>query len=191
MRSVFSLILATLFGIVVGLGAALVALEAEIGFYRVSAGPWTGSPRAGGVAADPYTRALLVRTGELPVGGGEGVTFIARRDDDGRLLSPACVYRVVGEGPPTRWWTLTVYTAEGRLIDNAAGRHGFTSSEVTRSPSGGFDVAVGRRVQPGDWLPVEGEGPFKLVMRLYDTPLATQGALAAPTMPAIRREGCA
>jgi hypothetical protein len=190
-RSIFGIVFAVLFGVVVGLGSAFLALEAEVGFNRVTVGPWIGNPRAGGINADPYTRAALVRSGELPVGGGEGITFIARRDSNGRSLDARCTYVVAGDPPPARWWTLTVYTPEGRLLGNPAGRYGFTSREVRRNRDGRYEVVVARRARSGDWLPVETDGAFKLVMRLYDTPLATATGLVTPVLPEIKRERCA
>lgn len=190
MRSVLTLLLAAIFGVGLGLSSAWVALEAEVGFNRTEIGPWSGSARLGGVLADPYTRAQLVRTGELPLGGGEGVTFIARHDDDGRRLSANCVYVVETPPPPARWWTLTVYSPEGRLLENPAGRFGFTSREVMREPDGTSRITLARRARPGDWLPVETDDAFKLVFRLYDTPLSGAASPVSPVVPSVRREAC-
>jgi hypothetical protein len=189
-RSVVGLFCAVVAGVAFGLLLTFATLEGEVGFYRIRGGAWDGSPRAGGVNADPYTRAALVRSGELPVGGGEGATFTARTDDDGNALDTRCAYRVAGGMPQARYWTLTAVNGDGRLMRTVTGRLGLTSQEVERTPQGGVDIVVARRVRAGDWLPVEGAGPFRLILRLYDTPLATTAA-ATPVFPAIRREGCA
>lgn len=190
MRSIAGLLVATVGGLALGVATAYVAIETEIGFNRLHVGPWVGSPRAGGVSADPYTRAALARSGELPVGGGEGVTFIGRTDSGGQPLSGRCSYVVAGDPPPARWWTLTAYALDGRLVENPVGRFGFTSREVHRDGEGRFSITVARSARPGDWLPLGSEGPFKLVVRLYDTPLATGASIVTPVLPHIRREAC-
>jgi hypothetical protein len=49
---------------------------------------------------------------------------------------------------------------------------------------------VARAVQPGNWLPIELVDRFRLVFRLYDTPLATGSRFGELTMPQILREAC-
>ena len=61
-----------------------------------------------------------------------------------------------GITPQARFWTLTLYNPEGRLVANSAQRHGFTSQEIIRNADGSFDVTVGPRARPGNWLPTGG-----------------------------------
>ena len=51
-------------------------------FGAVTAGAWTAWPTAGSADADPYSLATLARTGEVPLGAGEGIAFTA--EDDSR-----------------------------------------------------------------------------------------------------------
>ena len=45
---------------------------------------------------------------------------------------------------------------------------------------------------PGNWLRMPENGPFRLVLRLYDTPVAAGTAALDPrTLPAIERLDCA
>jgi hypothetical protein len=71
--------------------------------------------------------------------------------------------------PPARYWTLSLYTPQGALIDNPAKRFGFTSSEILRASDGSFQIAVSRQAHPGNWLPIGSDHGFTLVLRLYDT----------------------
>jgi hypothetical protein len=177
-------------GVALGLGSARLALDQGVAFGRLASGPWVGLPLAGGAQADPYTRARLVRTGEIPVGGGEGVTFIATTDQGGRALVATCDYRVEGGAPPARWWTLTIVLPDGRVPPFPNGRHGLTSVEVTRDATGSASVALSRDARPGDRLTLDFEGTFHLALRLYDTPATTPGTLVALDLPRIAREGC-
>src|SRR5262249_22204735 len=139
---------------------------------------------------DPYSLAMLARTGEVPLGAGEGLSFTAEDDASGALLSGTCAYDVVGQTPPARLWTLTAYDEEGRLMVNVAHRPGFHSREILRDADGDFTIHVSPTVTPGNWLPVAPVENFRLVLRLYDTPLTTGNQLAELSMPVIHKVGC-
>ena len=53
---------------------------------------WHGNAVTGSVDADPYSRAVVARSGIMPLGLGEGLAFTARRDGAGWVLDGAkCV----------------------------------------------------------------------------------------------------
>lgn len=184
-------IMVTMFcGVMLGLLMAQVALDTGLGFNKLRFGPWTGNPRLGGIYADPYSKAILVRSGELPLGGGEGLTLVAERDSDGRALSTLCTYAIAGDVPPARFWTLTASTSDGRLIDNPSRRFGFTSSEIVRSADGKINLFASPVAQAGNWIPLAGAEPLRLTLRLYDTPLANESGGVQAVWPAITRQQC-
>lgn len=190
MRSVSGLVIATVLGVSLGLASAQLALDAGVGFGRITVGPWTAVPRAGALDADPYTRAEQVRDQSLPLGGGEGIAFHAARDDGGEALEGSCERVLTLSPPPARYWTITVTDPAGRLIDNPIGRHGFTSQEVLRRPNGSVVVSVSAAARPGNWLPAPAGRRYQLVFRMYDTPLTTTASLVRPVVPAIARGAC-
>jgi hypothetical protein len=170
----------------VGLGTTWLALSQGTAFSVVAIGAWTAWPKSGTRDIDPYSRAAIARSGELPVGSGDGVAFFARTDDDGRPLDGRCDLRLSGTTPQARFWTLTLYDPQGRLIGNSIDRQGFTSQEIVRSADGSFDIVVAPRARPGNWLPTSGVDSYMLVLRLYDSPVgvATRAAREAP-MPSV------
>ena len=180
--SLFALAVAAM----VGLGATWLALTRGTAFGAVAIGAWTAWPKSGTRDVDPYARAAIARSGELPVGSGDGVAFVARADDDGRALDGRCEVHVSGTTPQARFWTLTLYDPRGRLIGNAIDRQGFTSQEIVRNADGSFDITVAPRTRAGNWLPTSGVERYVLVLRLYDSPVgvATRAAREAP-MPSI------
>jgi len=190
LRFLLNLLVAILIACLVGFGTAALVLDRDRLFGAVTVGPWSAWPGSSSPDADPYTEAMLSRSGEVPLGIGEGLIFIAETDDGGAALSGLCTYHVVGQTPAARLWTLTAYDAEGHLMDNPAGRTGFHSREVLRRPDGSFDIAIGSEAQPGNWLPIATEGNFRLLFRLYDTPIGAGSDVADLVMPAIRRAGC-
>lgn len=158
-------------------------------------GPWTAWPLPDPQEADRYSRARIARSGELLLGPGEGLAFTAFSDSDGAPLRGRCRYDITPILPPARWWTLTLYDAAGRRIANPSERYGFVSSAVLRGPAGVATVRIAPDVQPGNWL-ASGSGPFRLVLRLYDSPISgglavsEHSASANITLPDIRRGEC-
>jgi hypothetical protein len=185
--SCFTLLLAA----AIGLGATWMTITRGIAFGSLSIGAWTAWPKSGSVDIDPYARATIARTGELPIGVGDGVAFYARTDDAGNNFDGRCTFTINGLTPAARYWTLTLYNQDGGLVANALDRHGFTSEEIVRDAEGRFVITVAPRARPGNWLPTGGIERYVLAWRLYDTPV---GVAARTTkegpMPAIARKAC-
>ncbi len=183
--------LAVVLGTLLGLGLTFLSLERGFGFGAVRAGPWTAWPKAGSPDIDPYARALIARTGSIPLGNGEGIAFTARNDSAGAPLTPSCDYILKGPMPPARYWTVSVFSPSGALIDNQAKRYGFTSAEILRSTDGPAEIALSSTAQPGNWLPTSPKASYVVVLRLYDSVLsATAASLDAAIMPKIVRGTC-
>ena len=191
MRLLIGTLFALLVAAIVGLGATYFALTRSAAFGALRIGSWTAWPKTGTADADPYARASIARTGELPIALGDGVSFTARADDDGKPLDGRCDVVLSGVTPAARFWTLTLYNNNGELVANSLNRHGFTSQEIVRRSDGSFEIVVGPRASPGNWLPTGGIERYALVLRLYDTPVgvATKAGREAP-MPAISTGSC-
>jgi hypothetical protein len=191
MRLLFGSFFTFMLAAAIGLGATWLTLTRGVAFGSLTIGAWTAWPKSGSMDIDPYAHATVARTGELPIGTGDGVAFYARTDDSGEKFDGRCTFTVSGLTPPARYWTLTLYDLEGRLVANAIDRHGFTSDELVRANDGSFTIAVAPRARPGNWLPTGGIDRFVLVWRLYDTPIgvATRTIKSGP-MPAIARKSC-
>jgi hypothetical protein len=185
--SIFTFALATL----VGLGATYFALTRGAAFGALRIGAWTAWPKTGTADADPYARAAFARSGELPIGLGDGVSFTAQTDDAGRSLDGRCDIVLSGTTPTARFWTLTLYNGAGQLVANSVNRFGFTSQEIVRNADGTFEIAVTPRASAGNWLPTGGVDRYQLVLRLYDTAVgvSTRAGREVP-MPTIKTEAC-
>jgi len=190
-RLVFISIIVLLLASSIGLGATWMTSTRGTNFGAIAIGAWTARPRTGTSDIDPYARASVARSGELPIGTGDGVAFVAATDDKGRTLDGRCDVVVSGTTPAARFWTLTLYDTQGQLVANTLQRYGFTSQEIVRGSAGNFEVRIASRARAGNWLPTAGLDKYLLVMRLYDTPVgvATGGQHDAP-MPAIATTGC-
>jgi hypothetical protein len=190
-RLLFGLLLSFAVAAAIGLGSSWYALTQNLAFGALSLGAWTAYPRAGTPGIDPYARAAIARNGELPVGLGDGIAFTASTDDGGRSLDGRCNVVVRGITPPARYFTLTLYTPSGQLVDNSLDRHGFTSQELLREPNGDFEIVVSPGARSGNWLPNGGIERYVLMMRFYDTSLgiATRAGREAP-MPSVHTGAC-
>lgn len=191
MRLIALALLALMIATGVGLGATWMTATRGVDVATLTIGPWTARPRSGTSEIDPYTRASVARSGELPVGTGDGIAFTANADDSKKPLDGRCDVVVKGVTPPARFWTLTLYDTKGRLVANTLQRYGFTSQEVVRGSDGAFEIRVASRARAGNWLPTGALDRYVLMLRLYDTPVgvATRTQRDAP-MPSIVTVGC-
>ena len=191
MRLILITLTALLLATVVGVGATWMTTTRGTEIGALTIGPWTARPRTGTADVDHYSRATIVRNGELPIGTGDGVAFTATRDDNKKALDGRCDVVVSGVTPPARFWTLTLYDRKGHLVANSLQRYGFTSQEIVRQSDGSFEIRIASRSRAGNWLPTGGIERYALMLRLYDTPVgvATRTQRDAP-MPSIKTVGC-
>ena len=191
MRLILITLVTLMIATIVGLGTTWMTATRGVNVGTIKIGAWTARPRTGTSDIDPYSRASVARSGELPVGTGDGVMFTATTDDTGRVLDGRCDVVVKGVTPAARFWTLTFYDPKGRLVANSLQRYGFTSQEIVRGSDGGFEVRITSRSRAGNWLPTGGLDRYMLALRLYDTPVGvgTRTQKDAP-MPSIVTMGC-
>lgn len=191
MRLLTSTLFALLIAAAVGLGLTYFALTRGAAFGALTIGSWTAWPKTGTADADPYARATIARTGQLSVALGDGVSFTAQTDDDGKPLDGRCNVVLFGVTPAARFWTLTLYNRDGGLVANSVERFGFTSQEIVRRADGSFEISVSPRAHAGNWLPTAGVERYTLMLRLYDTAVgvATKAGREVP-MPSIETRSC-
>ena len=188
MRILF-FILALTIGSASGLGMTWLMSARDNGFGALDVGVWRAWPRNGTYDADPYARASFARSGDLPIGLSEGISFVATTDNQGRAIDGRCITRIKGKFLPARFWTLTIYDGRGRLIENSATRYGFTSTEVLFDAEGDAEIWLSPRAHSGNWLPTGESERIIAVIRLYDTPTGVARSEVAQ-MPRVTREKC-
>ena len=191
MRLILISLLTLCLAAVVGVGITWMTATKGTDLGTLTIGAWTARPKTGTADIDPYSRATIVRNGELPIGTGDGVAFTATTDDRKKPLDGRCDVVVSGVTPAARFWTLTLYDDTGHLVANTLQRYGFTSQEIVRGADGAFEIRVASRSRAGNWLPTGGLERYALMLRLYDTPVgvATRTQRDAP-MPTIATVGC-
>jgi hypothetical protein len=190
-RLLLGVLLTFIVAAAIGLGSTWFALTRGAAFGAINIGAWTAWPKAGTADIDPYARATLARLGALPVGLGDGVAFVASTDDLRRPLDGRCDVVISGITPQARYFTLTFYDPDGKLVANSLNRQGFTSQELIRNQDGSFEIVIAPRARPGNWLPTSGIERYMLVLRFYDTPvgIASRTGRELP-MPAVKSGTC-
>ena len=194
-------VLAWLAAVALGLGSAWAALRSVSGF-GAAAGPWRVSTLAGSPEADLYTRARVALGGLLALNREETMYYVAFTDSDGRALRSRCTYRVGGQPPPARWWSVTAYAEDFFLFANESGRYSINGSTVRLDGQGRFAfisaptapvtaavtatstvASAGSSVQESPpWLPTPGDRGLILTLRVYNPYPAL--AAAPGTLPA-------
>jgi hypothetical protein len=149
-----------------------------------SNGPWSTSEAVGAAGADVLTRAIVSRTGLFALSNEETLYFRALQDSDGARFDGACRYRVIGDAPQARWWSVTIYGPDNYLIETPENRYSIGSNDG----DGTIDFAIARDAE-GLRLPVT-DGPFSLTLRLYNPAAAVYENVATTPLPAIIREAC-
>ena len=192
MRSLFNLLIVLIIGFTVGGLSAAYLIERTYGLGAINIGPWSAWPFVGGAEIDPYTIARATSDGTIPLGAAEGLSFEALNDKSGQALRQNCRYLVSGKASAARLWTMTAYDKTGNLaVENDALKSAIFSGDTFRYPDGSFQIKLSHAPQSGNWVPLNETGEFRLVMRLYDTPITSNSGLIEPTMPEIELVECA
>ncbi len=138
---------------------------------------WSVPPMNIGAYGTEYgLRAVVAMAGlgaNLPA---DAVYPKAQRDADGEPLSGELRYVLhfpAGGLPPVRaFWSVTAYDGDGFLVANPIGRYALGDRDpLTFNADGSLDIYLqaeppeaGRR---SNWLPVAGQGAFRVTARLY------------------------
>ncbi|WP_137151361.1 DUF1214 domain-containing protein [Devosia sp. FKR38] len=189
MRFVLYLLMMCTVALGVGFGLSYYALTDGRLFGAVEIGPWAAWPDAGSPTPNPYTRSFLVREGHLQLGQAEGIRFTATADSNGEPLTRDCSYVIAGMTPLATGWTLVAVDAQGVNIAASDADPVLRSSGLARPNDGAIAITIGKHLAAGNWLELSGDGPFSLVLSLYDT-ATFSGFSSDSSMPAITRESC-
>ena len=194
MRVIFQVIFVLIFGFCVGGASAWYSIQRSHGIGAINIGQWTAWPFSGANEADPYTLARVISDSTVPLGAAEGLAFETTRDTQGKRLRLECDYLLQGNTAKAKLWTLTPYRIDGKHIEATHSSsiipNHTNSSRLVRFADGTFQIALGPLPTAGNWLATSGTGPFRLVLRLYDTPITSNAGLIDPIMPVVKNIGC-
>ncbi|MEO0797783.1 MAG: DUF1214 domain-containing protein [Pseudomonadota bacterium] len=179
--------------------AIAIAAGATSGWYAIHIGlpfntdrdgPWTTWTFAGTLQDDPYTRARFSTLDALTVAGDRIYRFEARTDSEGRRLHSSCVYEITSAPLNAAWWSMGVFDARGRLVENASERFAFNHGDVARDGRGAFSIVLSRDARPGNWLPTGAAGRMVVLFEAVEPDDDDINAAEGFQMPPIRRVSC-
>lgn len=177
-------------GIALGLFTAWLSVRSPGAIRSVTVGAWHASLLSGSADADIYTRARIALSALVVLNREETIYFLATADDKGEALKSQCSYRISGEPPQARWWSITAYAQDMYLIPNAQKRYSISSANALDA-GGKFSVvtAPSQPVNAVNWIPTPGERGLVLTLRLYNPAPLIVANPAALKVPAIERIG--
>jgi hypothetical protein len=168
LRRILAWIAAAIAGVVLGLTSAWAAIAFGGSSFFERYGQWMYNGAAGSTAADPYTRAVISRTGLLALSIREARYFTLYEDEQGRPLSESCIYELSGRPLDVRWWSATLYADDNFLAQNTDYAHSIDATRV------GNDRAWSARISPvrGDavnWISSRAaRRGFSITLRVYN-----------------------
>ncbi len=175
-----------------GLGSLVAAIyiQEKGPWGKLRNAPWETNLDTGSAEAGPYTRAKVALFGTLALDPSEVVYYIAFNDSKGQPLDCECNYRLEGEDPGARWWSVTVYK-DFHFIPNDRKRYSYSKTNIVRDKDGRWIVKLSSKPQEGNWIPLgDGEGKLILALRLYNPDPSVIENLDSIDLPSIIREGC-
>lgn len=158
------------------------------GFSQFTINSWHAAPLAGTIEADVYARAHRLQQNALALGRAEGLTFHAWRDTEDKPLNSNCNYKITGQLPALRFFTLYAIDENARPLDTAPPYLAKLNSDALIFESNGdIEISISSKAKAGNWLYVAPSKHYGLVMTLYDTPVASETGLVNPILPKIER----
>jgi len=188
MKRVIYFASAIIVALVVGIGSAWWAVGRGMS-GGVRCGAWHHYPFYGSAEANPYVRARTQLAGPLALDRSEAIYFIASKDTEGRPLNSRYTYRLEGVDFDARWWSITAYGPDHRLIPNPHNRYSYNNTNVARNSNGGYTIHLSNTEKGGNWIPTGKEEKFELFLRLYNPAPEVLNDVSGVDLPRIVREG--
>jgi len=175
----------------IGYGTAVAAYESMYSRGTVRNGQWATNLAAGSAEASIYTRANIALHGLLALAKSETVYYQCLGDDKGEQLRSNCDYRIEGNAPDARWWSITAYGQDDFLIPNEQKRYSFNTNTVKLNLDGNYVIYLSGLPKEGNWLPSgTKDQKVALSLRLYNPGQPVYDNPGGIELPRITREGC-
>ncbi|GLK89350.1 DUF1254 domain-containing protein [Pseudomonas turukhanskensis] len=133
-------------------------------------------PQVGRYGSEYGLRAAVAMAGFGANLAEDAIYPNALQDADGKPLQGGQRYRLhfaAGQLPPVRaFWSVTVYDADGYLVDNPLNRYALGDRDaLKRNADGSLDIYLQADAPASEWqanwLPIPRDGGFALTARLY------------------------
>ncbi|MFA5077883.1 MAG: DUF1214 domain-containing protein [Dehalococcoidia bacterium] len=187
-KILLGIVVALLLGGVIGIGSAVLAIERSAVSSSVINGPWRTNLATGSEQHDMYNRAWFAIHALLGLNQSESIYYFAYTDDSGERLNGDNVYRIEGNVPDARWWSITVYGEDDFLIPNEMNCYSYSGNSVTYDQDGKYTIYLSKNQKPGDWIPLGDQKSFSLALRLYNPGDSVRNNPATVDLPHVIEE---
>ena len=151
-------------------------------------GVWITDQTTGSAKASIYHRARIARSGIWALASSEVIYFYADKDSDGNLLRQDCTYKIIGNDPDTRWWSVTAYKND-HFIPNSRNRYSYSKSTVQRESDGRWEITLSPTEQEKNWLSSGNQaGQLVLLLRNYNPSQAMKESPQSIELPKLFKE---
>lgn len=185
------LLLSIVVAVTLAAGSAWYALRPTDYGGQIKNGEWMTDLTTGTENAGLYQRAQIALYGLWAMSASETVYFVANTDAEGNKLDARCTYRVEGNDPDARWWSLTVYK-NFHFVPNERKIYSVSQTSVQREPDNGWRIFVSPTEQAKNWLPSGGAASddLKLLFRAYNPSASLVSQIGQAKLPKVHKEGC-
>jgi hypothetical protein len=177
-------------GLALGLASAWLCLVWSPSWYETVRDGWRYNRAFGAEAAGPYM-AAAASTRPFAPPPSEIRFYALNQDETGAPLSEACIYELSARDFPARWWSATLYSKSGRLIDNGDRAFSLDQNRIALSTSESWTARLAPvRGAASNWLSTrDARRGFQLVLRLYQPQRDVEGR--EPALPSLQTISCA
>ena len=181
---------AILAGAALGLLSAWACLVWSPSWYESTRDGWRQNRAYGVASAGPYMHAAS-STLPLVAPAQEIRLYILDQDEHGAPLSESCIYELSAESFPARWWSVTLYSKSGRLIENGDRAFSLDQSRAGRNADDGWTARLAPvRGASVNWFSTrDARRGFQLALRLYQPRRDIEGR--EPALPRLQTISCA
>lgn len=171
----------------VGFGFALLILFiARNTQPTVQGSPWKTFLNIGSDGESVLQKAIRAGVGIYALPKEEVVYFMANTDEEGNRLEAGHRYRISGNAPFTRIWSITLYDGDHRLSANPIERYHINGSVMNTKQGQPYSFIISSKEENDYWLPAPEKGNIVLCYRIYLPPASTF-PIQASQLPRIQK----
>jgi hypothetical protein len=185
MKKFFFLLLAIALGLALAV-YRIADVDSSKAFFHN--GSWIGSNSLP-LGKNNLLTAQVTLFGLFALPSDEAIYLFSRKDDHAELLNGIHDYVLTGNFTQikAKYWSITAYGKDLFLIPNEVNRYSFNNSNLQTDSLGNFSIIISEAKQSGNWLPIEKDKRFNLVLRIYKGDEAFVSHLGIVALPIIKR----
>lgn len=195
MKSLFSILIAIILGLGIGVLTAYQAISTGWGVEVKQNHGWRIYKNLSSPELSVYAKAYLVTSGHLPLSQDQALYFFTYVDDEGQSLNTACDYKLIGDDMDAFWWSVSAHDTNFEAFENSSHRYSFNMANIIRNADGQYNISISAQVREGNWLPLTQQDAksnqnFMMSLRLYGIDKKMTAQIEQIALPKLEKMGC-